>query len=129
MQVVPSALNSTKPLRNFVSEYKKLAGKKNGRILVVDDEEFCISSMESILRMAGLDVEQMVDFCINGEEAVKQVIESYQLGITYALVLTDFSMPVLNGIEATKKIRKVLKEEFKVVRANQPVIVGITGHV
>jgi len=60
----------------------------------------------------------MVDFCINGEEAVKQVIESYRLGITYALVLTDFSMPVLNGIEATKKIRKVLKDEFKVAREN-----------
>jgi CheY-like chemotaxis protein len=43
---------------------------KNTRILVVDDEEFCISTMKSYLSQLGINVDSQVDFCINGEEAI-----------------------------------------------------------
>jgi hypothetical protein len=39
---------------------------KNNRIMVVDDEEFCIASMKSMLFSAGVDTEHQVDFCITG---------------------------------------------------------------
>ena len=70
--------------------------------MVVDDEEFCITLMKEIMHKAGIDVENKVDFCITGEEAVQELTEGYNMGVTYALILTDFSMPVLNGIEATR---------------------------
>jgi CheY-like chemotaxis protein len=40
------------------------------RILVVDDEEFCLTSTRTILEKLGIDVARQVDFCISGEEAV-----------------------------------------------------------
>ena len=42
---------------------------KNNRIMVVDDEEFCISSMRAILHSQGINVDYQVDYCINGKEA------------------------------------------------------------
>ena len=41
------------------------------RILCVDDEEFCLASMRAILLKIGVDVENRVDFCINGLEAIE----------------------------------------------------------
>ena len=44
------------------------------------------------------------------------------------MIFTDFNMPILDGIEATEKIRTYLNQK-DIPRENQPVIVGITGHV
>ena len=98
------------------------------RILVVDDEEFCISTMKAILKMLDVDVKMVCDFCINGQEAVDQVKKAYSNGIKYRLILTDFSMPVLDGIQATQKIRSFF-ESLDIKREDQPRICGVTGHV
>ena len=47
------------------------------------------------------------------------------MGIEYDIIFTDFSMPVMNGIESTRKIRKHYADRRK---ENQPIIIGITGH-
>ena len=49
--------------------------------MVVDDEEFCISAMKAMLSMAGVDVENQVDFCIHGQEALDTYIKSDKLGL------------------------------------------------
>ena len=49
--------------------------------------------------------------------------------MSYKLILTDFNMPVMNGIEATIKMRKFMLEELGLSRKDQPMIVGVTGHV
>ena len=36
------------------------------RVMVVDDEEFCIEIMRSMLDNAGVDTKYQVDICING---------------------------------------------------------------
>ena len=46
------------------SQYAKFA---NNRILVVDDEEFCISSMKAVLYSLGINTDFQVDFCIHGK--------------------------------------------------------------
>ena len=46
--------------------------------------------------------------------------------MAYSMILTDFSMPLMDGIEATAKIRQHLKR--KGVKKN-PSIIGVTGHV
>jgi CheY-like chemotaxis protein len=51
-------------LKSF-SKYAK------SRILVVDDEEFCLSSMKVMLNKLGIDTEKQVDFCMNGIEALE----------------------------------------------------------
>jgi CheY-like chemotaxis protein len=40
------------------------------RVMVVDDEEFCIEAMKAMLFRAGIDTEHQVDFCISGKEAL-----------------------------------------------------------
>ena len=54
--------------------YKKY-GKK--RILLVDDEEFCISTMEALLQTLDIDTDNLVDICMNGKEALDKIIEAY----------------------------------------------------
>ena len=60
-------LFSLKEVLDCYNRYNEFGQK---RILVVDDEEFCISSMKAILHSCGINVELQVDFCINGKEAV-----------------------------------------------------------
>ena len=81
-----------------MDDLKILLSHNKERILVVDDEEFCLTTMKSIMQSSGLDVENKVDFCISGQDAVNTIVESYQMGITYTLIFTDFSMPHMNGI-------------------------------
>ena len=51
--------------------------------MVVDDEEFCISAMKTVLGLVGLDTQNIVDFCINGQEAIDMVKNYYSHGLEY----------------------------------------------
>ena len=73
--------------------------------MVTDDEEFCISSMKALMGQAQVDTLNQVDYCITGLEMLQQVIKAFELGIRYRLILTDFNMPEMGGIEATIKLR------------------------
>jgi CheY-like chemotaxis protein len=64
--------------------------------------------MKAIMEKAGLDVNYQVDFCITGLEAFDLVKETYISGMSYKLILTDFNMPVMDGIKSTQKIREFL---------------------
>ena len=113
---------------NRVLELQKMEASNQKRILVVDDEEFCLEATRQMLIKAGIDVENLVDFCIDGEEMVRTVKAAAGYQISYKLILTDFSMPKLNGIEATQDVRKYFNEELKKPIQDQPVIIGVTGH-
>jgi DNA-binding NtrC family response regulator len=69
---------------------------KAGRILVVDDEE----SIRDILKeyFTGLGYE--VADAGNGEEALKKFVPG-----KFDCVISDFSMPLMDGIELLKRIR------------------------
>ena len=94
----------------------------------MDDEEFCLASVKVLLKKSGIDTKNNVHYCITGQEAVKKVKEHYANGGTYKLILTDFMMPVMGGIEATKLIRDFLTEEMKIPLEQQPKIIGVTAH-
>ena len=76
--------------------------------MVVDDEEFCITTMKQILKVSGIDIENVLDLCYDGNDAVETVKLSYGAGITYSFIFTDFSMPVKDGIQASREIREFL---------------------
>ena len=70
------------------------------RILLVDDHEVVRKGLAMLLlECPGYDV---CGEAANGEDGVKRVLE-----LKPDLVLLDVSMPKMNGIEATKLIRKV----------------------
>ncbi len=77
------------------------SGRKPGskyKILVVDDEPVIRSYMERFLRREGHDVE-LVD---NAEAALDKIPGSH-----FDVILMDIKMPVMNGIELYRKIRKM----------------------
>jgi CheY-like chemotaxis protein len=69
------------------------------RVLLAEDQEINAEIAMDFLEMTGCDVEWAKD----GAEAVKMLEESPD-GY-YSLLLTDIRMPVMDGYEATKKIR------------------------
>jgi CheY-like chemotaxis protein len=81
-----------------------------------------------IFKNLGLNVENHIDFCINGKEMVEKIKQTYAKGHKYRLIFTDFSMPILDGIKATLIIREWLWVELGVPREEQPKIVGVTAH-
>lgn len=70
---------------------------KETKILLVEDNHANQVLVMEILRDCNIEV----DIAINGEEA----IEKYNLN-SYNLILMDIHMPLMNGLEATKQIRK-----------------------
>ena len=69
-------------------------------ILIVDDQSMMLDGIEAILSgMPGLEV---AGRCYNGREAVTLARQ-----LAPDLVLMDVNMPDMDGIEATKHIRKV----------------------
>jgi CheY-like chemotaxis protein len=69
----------------------------NTRVLLAEDNKLNQKAIESILRKAGCHVE-VVD---NGNAACKRVHEC-----NYDLILMDCQMPVMDGFEATARIRE-----------------------
>ena len=82
------------------------------RIMIVDDEEFCLSAFKVMLKKANIDINN-VDFCIDGFEALNMLKHSYQKGQKYKLILTDFNMPKLNGIDSCVKMRSYLNRTLQ----------------
>ncbi|MCY1633676.1 ABC transporter substrate-binding protein [Marinifilum sp. D737] len=75
----------------------------NGKeILIVDDVDINISFLEELLDNTGANI----TISKNGKEAVNLCKSGYQPD----LILMDIQMPEMNGLDATKEIRKYLKK-------------------
>jgi polar amino acid transport system substrate-binding protein len=77
-----------------------LAGK---RVLLVDDNLISLKILKSILETMKFSV----DTATNGEEALRIIKESLKNNNEYDLILMDWKMPKLNGIETLKKIKEL----------------------
>ena len=73
-------------------------GRKNMKILIVDDEIEIRKVLRLLLESAGYEIAEAHD----GARAVDMLLEDP----TVDLCIMDIMMPVMNGIEATKKIRE-----------------------
>lgn len=95
---------------NICKEQEKSSTLKKplatGRILLVEDIEMNQEIAASILEAAGYSVE----IAENGQIAVDMLKNSEQ-GY-YQVVLMDIQMPVMNGYEATREIRKLENKEL-----------------
>jgi signal transduction histidine kinase/CheY-like chemotaxis protein len=76
----------------------KIKRLKGSQILLVEDNEINQELIVEILKEVGIKV----DIAKNGLEGIKK----YETNKKYELILMDIQMPVLDGYEATKEIRK-----------------------
>ena len=80
--------------------------------MIVDDEEFCLNTLKIIFQRLGFDVKNQVDLCLTGLEALNSVKLAYSHNFSYSLILTDFHMPEMDGMTATKQIRRMLQDTY-----------------
>ena len=92
--------------------------------MIIDDEPFCVLGVRGLLKEWGIHVDNAVDVAFNGEEALKSVRRAKQLGVHYFLVFTDINMPIMDGLQVTRAIRKEYRKA-----EDDTIIVGITGHM
>jgi CheY-like chemotaxis protein len=71
------------------------------RILLVEDESITRKIISELLRNEGYDVDEAADGC----EAVKLLDKQH-----FDLVITDFSMPRLDGIRLAERIHRTTPE-------------------
>ncbi len=80
-------------------------------ILVVDDEAASLSHLESILSRSG--------YCVITEPHAPQALTLLQNGLAVDLVITDYCMPDMDGLELLTGLRKV---------APAVPLIMVTGH-
>lgn len=90
----------------FTVTLKELSSKNNEhtlftnkRVLIVDDSPSWQSSLSNLLSVYNFDV----DIVASGEDALKNVEEN----VPYDLILMDWNLPGMNGVETTKKLKEL----------------------
>lgn len=68
-------------------------------ILLVDDHRIMLDGIESMLQQADYNI---LGLCSNGEEAWQWLKDN---NAQVNIVITDISMPIMNGVELCKKIK------------------------
>lgn len=103
-----------------VTIFLRLQDKDTGRIrelqdlpvLVVDDDRGCCESTAAMLKDIGLAGE----WVLSGQEAIDRTLARHEEKQDYFAILMDWQMPGMDGIEATRRIRRE-------VGGNVPIIV------
>lgn len=85
------------------------------RILVIDDDQLVLKSVDKILKQEGYATE----LAYNAEEAIEKATRDQ-----FDLVISDIRMPGKNGVEAVREIRRLFDEK---VKRDIPIIF-ITGY-
>lgn len=95
-------------LRYIIAAVERLYKNTKHKVLIVDDSRVFRKSLKKIVKNLFFKV-VAVD---SGREALQMLKSDTQI----KLVLTDYNMPDMNGLELTKKIRKIYsKNEISIV--------------
>ena len=80
-------------------------------VLVVDDEEVAAEHARIVLDEVGIKA----DTCHNGKEALHMLSVQHTKHEPYNLVLLDWKMPGMDGVELARKIREKYKKEATII--------------
>ena len=86
----------------LVSDIEPVTRLDHLRILIAEDTPGLRHLISRLMKIAGVDVSTVA----NGQEAVEAVDQSIAAGEPFDLILMDVQMPVMNGFEATERLRR-----------------------
>ena len=76
-------------------------------VLVVDDDPIDAQHARAVLE----ETDVRADCCTSGQEALRMMEEQHRRRKPYNLVLMDWNMPGMNGLETSAEIRRQYKDE------------------
>ncbi len=80
-------------------------------VLIADDDEIFLESAANTLIQLGISP----DCVTSGEEAVARSVERHKRGTDYPVIIVDWQMPGMNGIETIKQIRAKVGEAVSII--------------
>jgi signal transduction histidine kinase/CheY-like chemotaxis protein len=120
----PSSTTASEPT-NTASIDEQILPRTKPRLLLVDDNHINLRFLETFVKKRRPNCEY--DCAEDGLQAV-EAVERREAG--YSLVFMDLSMPVMGGLEATRKIRaleKKRKDRLGKAAPDPALIVALTG--
>ena len=80
-------------------------------VLVIDDDAVAVEHAKLVLEKAGITAET----CLSGQDALEMVKLRSARREPYNLIIVDWKMPEMDGVETTRKIREATGNESAVI--------------
>ena len=80
-------------------------------MLVVDDDELLCETATDALKSIGINAE----WTLSGEKAIELVNQHHKKRDDYQIILLDWKLPGMNGIQVAKEIRRNLGDEVPIL--------------
>ncbi|MEF9940209.1 MAG: response regulator [Clostridium sp.] len=84
---------------------------ENLKTLIVDDDIMICQHTKQVLQ----DMHMKAEYVISGAEAVNAVRQKWEKKEYYDIILVDWKMPDMDGIETTREIRKIVGPEVTII--------------
>ena len=80
-------------------------------VLAIDDDPIALEHAQIVLRQTGINCEA----ARSGEEGIEMVRMRHARGDDYDLLLVDWKMPGMDGVETTRQIRRAVGDELPII--------------
>lgn len=81
------------------------------RVLVADDDTIVCENIKEVMTDTGVEL-----VCVNsGSEAVEAAVKAYESGNSFNVIVLDWKMPGIDGVEAAKQIREKIGRSIPIL--------------
>ena len=98
-------------LEEVQTEQETIPELRGVRGIVVDDDMNACKSISKMLKTIGM----RSDWCTSGKECIFRTEEAVQEGDYYKVYIIDWLMPDMNGIETTRRIRRLVGDNVPII--------------